>query len=271
MLLAALSLLACADSGTQRHARPGRPGDDSATVDTADTADTGTHDTAGPWSADDDTVQPLYGIDVSHWQGTVDWERVAADGITFEITKATQGDYYVDPTAAVNTAGAEAVGMFHGAYHFAEPDISSGEAQASWFVENGGDWYPDGWTLPGVLDIEYNPSGDTCYDLSKSEMADWVIAFSDTYVTLTGRAPIIYTNADWWNTCVGNSSVPDANELWVAYWGSSANPTLPSDWSDYALWQYSSEGDVDGVDGNVDADRFPGTLHDLRMLANDTR
>jgi lysozyme len=69
---------------------------------------------------------------------------------------------------------------------------------------------------------------------------------------------------------VGESDLPDLLPLWVAYWSSSASsPALPSGWDDYTFWQYSAEGSVDGFSGDVDMNRFPGTLRELRAFALD--
>lgn len=89
--------------------------------------------------------------------------------------------------------GATAAGLIRGAYHFAQPAESSGAAQAKYFASNGGGWSDDGITLPGALDIEYNPSGDTCFGLSASAMVDWIEDFVTTYESETGRWPVIYT------------------------------------------------------------------------------
>ncbi len=276
-ILALLPLIGCAAAPDPqiRHARRGGPGPVDSAVDTQaqDTAvddtgaDTGTP--PDPWADDDTTVNPVYGVDVSHWNGAIDWYRAAADGVVFAIAKSTEGDYYTDDAFPGEYDGAFDAGLIRGAYHFAIPDDTDGATQAAFFVENGGDWWPDGQTLPGVLDIEYNPYGDTCYGLSKGEMAAWVDDFSQTYIGLTGRAPLIYTNADWWNSCVGSSDVPAIDPLWVAYW-SSGSPALPSGWGTYTFWQYADDGTVDGISDGVDMDRFPGSLHDLRMFANDT-
>jgi GH25 family lysozyme M1 (1,4-beta-N-acetylmuramidase) len=195
---------------------------------------------------------------------------IPSPGVRFAITKATESDYYESVTFVDQYEGAYEAGLIRGAYHFAVPDDSDGATQARWFVENGGDWVADGWTLPGVLDIEYNPYGDDdCYDFSKAEMIAWIEDFRDTYTALTGRPPMVYTNQDWWNRCVGTSSLPDTLPLWVAYWGSSSEPPLPSGWDDYTFWQYTAEGSVDGVSGDVDTNRFPGSERSLRAFALD--
>ena len=74
-------------------------------------------------------------------------------------------------------------------------------------LAHGGGWSADGITLPGMLDIEYNPSGATCYGLSDSAMVAWIKSFVDTYHSKTGRWPMIYSTNDWWVQCTANSAV----------------------------------------------------------------
>jgi len=87
----------------------------------------------GVWAAPHAPAAPagmLAGIDVSHWQGTIDWSKVAASGVSFAIAKASEGKSVVDPTYAENVAGASAAGIRIGAYHFAQPSTKVGEAAA---------------------------------------------------------------------------------------------------------------------------------------------
>lgn len=242
--------------------------DTDTDTDTDADTDSDTDADPDPWAEDDSTNEWTFGIDVSHWQGTINWSSVAADGIDFAVAKVTEGDYYVDDEYENNYAGARAAGLMFGAYAFAIPDDSDGATQADFFVNNGGGWVDDGWTLPGVLDIEYNPYGDTCYDLTRGEMKQWITDFNDEYIAQTGRAPMVYSNQDWWNSCVGDSDLPDTNPLWVAYW-SSGSPALPSGWSDYVLWQYTDDESVNGVGGGVDGDQFHGSQRALRAFALD--
>jgi GH25 family lysozyme M1 (1,4-beta-N-acetylmuramidase) len=104
----------------------------------------------------------LPGLDVSSWQGNVDWVAVAANGARFAYVKATESTTYVNPYFSQQYGGASQVGLVRGAYHFALPDRSSGAEQADWFAAHGGAWSADNQTLPGALDIEYNPYGPTC-------------------------------------------------------------------------------------------------------------
>ena len=123
----------------------------------------------------------LPGLDVSSWQGNVDWNAVAAAGARFAYVKATEGATYVNPYFPQQYGGAYQVGLVRGAYHFALPDRSSGAAQADWFAAHGGAWSADNQTLPGALDIEYNPYGPTCYGLSHNDMVSWLSSFINEY------------------------------------------------------------------------------------------
>ncbi|KAG8215023.1 glycoside hydrolase superfamily [Butyriboletus roseoflavus] len=129
------------------------------------------------------------GIDVSDYQTNIDWTTVVDNGIQFVYIKATEGTSYVSSTFSSQYIGATNAGLIRGPYHFAHPDESTGGTQATYFLENGGGWSADGITLPGALDIEYNPNGAECYYLTTSEMVSWIQDFSDTYEASTGRYP----------------------------------------------------------------------------------
>ncbi|MEQ1505851.1 MAG: GH25 family lysozyme [Myxococcota bacterium] len=226
---------------------------------------TGTTGTTGGTTTTTTDGEPPIGVDVSHWQGDIDWADVASNGIGFMVAKASEGTYYTDPTYFDNVEGAWAAGMYGGGYHFAIPDDSSGAEQAQVFVDNGGGWVADGSTLPGVLDIEYNPYGSTCYGLSQSEMEDWIADFVGEYEALTGVSPIVYTNANWWDTCVASSAFSDL-PLWVAHYG-AITPNLPIGWSAYTIWQYTDAGTASGIAGGCDENLFGGPPSALRALA----
>ncbi|KAH7103403.1 putative N,O-diacetyl muramidase [Auriculariales sp. MPI-PUGE-AT-0066] len=203
------------------------------------------------------------GIDVSGWQGEVDWATVKAGGVEFAYIKATEGTTYKNPYFAQQYVGSFNQSIIHGGYHFARPDSSSGAAQATFFAENGGGWSADGMTLPGSLDIEYNPDGDTCYGLSQSDMVSWISDFSNTYQSLTTRYPVIYSTTNWWTTCTGNSAdFASTNPLWIARYSSEVG-TLPAGWEFYTIWQYSDSASPIGGDANY----FNGDSDGLKRLA----
>lgn len=232
-----------------------------------------------PTATDPNHWQPGYGVqgqDVSAWQTNVDWSAQWNMGSRFAYVKASEGDYYASSTFTTQYQGSRNVGMYHGAYHFAIPNWSSGSAQAQYFVANGGNWSADGATLPPALDIEYNPyqgrtingwnAGNVCYDMSPSQLSSWIHQFGDKIQALTGRYPVIYSTTDWWQTCLGSDSTFGDYPLWIAAYPntpSGAPGTLPASWNQFSFWQYSSTGPFDG-DSNV----WNGGLAQLDMMAN---
>jgi GH25 family lysozyme M1 (1,4-beta-N-acetylmuramidase) len=200
------------------------------------------------------------GIDVSHYQGNTDWAGWWNQGKRFAWVKATEGTTYRDPSFSYQYTGSYNVGMLRGSYHFALPGNSSGAAQANYFVDHGGGWSADGRTLPGTLDIEYNPYGATCYGLSQASMVNWIRDFTNTYRARTGRDAVIYTATSWWSTCTGNNgSFGATNPLWIARYSSSPG-TLPNGWGARTVWQYTSSP--------LDQDYFNGAYDRLQALAN---
>jgi GH25 family lysozyme M1 (1,4-beta-N-acetylmuramidase) len=207
-------------------------------------------------------VSGLPGIDVSAYQGNLSWAAIAPS-IDFSYTKATEGTYYTNPDFTNQYVGPYDQGVIRGAYHFAIPDNSGGAAQADYFAHHGGGWSADGLTLPGVLDIEYNPySGGTCYGLSQSSMTSWIWSFVDEYAFDTGVYPVIYSTYNWWSTCTGNASgFQNYDPFWIACYCSTAG-TLPAGYSYYTFWQYADSGSLPG-----DQDVFNGGYSRLQALA----
>jgi len=199
------------------------------------------------------------GIDVSRYQGNVDWAYWWGQGKRFAYVKATEGTYYTNPYFAQQYNGSYNIGMIRGSYHFANPTDSSGYTQANYFVAHGGGWSGDGKTLPGVLDIEYNPYGSSCWGMSPSALVSWIKSFTTRYKQLTGRDAVIYTAYNWWSPCTGNSTAFNAtNPLWVARYSTSPG-TLPGGWPYWTFWQYTSSP--------LDQDYFNGSYDRLKVLA----
>jgi GH25 family lysozyme M1 (1,4-beta-N-acetylmuramidase) len=208
----------------------------------------GSHD--GDWSAcgEDGTVD---GIDVSYWQGSIDWGRVADDGIDFAIVRVADG-FYEDPDFETNYQGARNAGIVRGSYQFFRAGRDGGD-QADLLLRKLGSL--DAEDIPPVLDIE------TTDGYSTSHVADEMVAWLDTVERATGRVPIIYTSPGLWPSMVGSADFSDYH-LWVAHWTTGC-PTLPSGWDHWAFWQTSSSGSIDGISGNVDTDLFNGDYQDL--------
>lgn len=214
----------------------------------------------------------VLGLDVSGWQADpatytqsqVNWTTQWNLGGRFVYAKATEGTSMVDGSRNSHLAGAKAVGMLTGAYHFALPSQSSALAQANFFVQNGGGWKANSSTLPPLLDIENNPYsslGNSCYGMTPAAMVAWIKAFSSRIQALTGRLPAIYTNYYWWLNCTGNSTAFTNQPLHIAAYGTSS-PWMPGGWTNYSFWQYSDNGPFAG-----DSNTWNGTLANLKTFA----
>ena len=92
-------------------------------------------------------------------------------------------------------------------------------------------------------------------------MTAWLAAFVQTARNLTGQYPVIYTTADWWDTCTGGSTAFGADPMWIAAYGFTS-PPMPAGWRAWTFWQYASSGTVPGVDsaGSTDLDVFDTRL-----------
>jgi GH25 family lysozyme M1 (1,4-beta-N-acetylmuramidase) len=208
------------------------------------------------------TVSRLPGIDVSSYQGNINWSAVCPH-IDFVYAKATEGTYYTNPYFYNQYEGPYNCGVIRGAYHFAIPDNSSGKAQADYFIAHGGGWSSDGKTLPGALDIEYNPYGQVCYNLSRSAMVSWIHAFVNEYAYREHAYPVIYTTTNWWSECTGNNGgFSSTDPLWIANYSASNGGTLPRNWGFYTFWQYADSGSQPG-----DQDVFNGAYTQLQKIA----
>ena len=236
----------------------------SPTAGRSASSDASTQRSSGPGSSAEAVKKAfvpsgVLGIDVSSWQGNVNWASHARAGKRFAYVKATEGTGYKNPYFASQYKGAAQAGLIRGAYHFANPSSSGGKKQAQVFARSGGGWTADGRTLPGVLDIEYNPYGATCYGKSQARMVAWIRDFTTEYKRLTKRDAVIYTTTDWWRTCTGNSpAFSSTNPLWLARYGTSVG-TLPGRWGWATFWQYTNVP--------IDQNRFSSTYARLKVLA----
>lgn len=205
----------------------------------------------GPTPADG----PLPGIDVSHWQGAIDWDAVEDDGVEFAFIKATEGGDYTDPRFAANWAGARQAGVVRGAYHFFRPQTDA-MAQVAHFLRTvqlaPGD-------LPPVLDVEVTDGR------SAAQIAAGVRTWLQEVERVTGRRPILYTRASFWTGQMGGGF--GGYPLWVAHYGVSS-PNIPAEWSGWTFWQHSDAGRVDGISGDVDLNWFNGDRAELNAFVS---
>lgn len=204
------------------------------------------------------------GMDVSNFDGNVNWGQAVKDGAKFAYIEATDGTGFASPFFAQQYNGSYHAGLIRGAYHFARPNGASGATQADFFIAHGGGWSKDGKTLPGVLDLEAQPSseGPACYRRSAAQIVAFATSFINEYHKREKTYPVIYTGRGFWDQCVGNAgSFASKDPLFLASWG-SAPGTLPHNWNFYTFWQFASSGRLPG-----DQDYFNGDEARLKALA----
>ena len=199
----------------------------------------------------------LEGIDISHWQGPIDWTQVSAAGKRFAYMKASEGTTYVDPTYLTNRAQARAAGLYVGAYHFANPSLDIGDAvaEANHFVDTA---LPASGELLPVLDLE------TSGGLAPADLIAWVQGYMEQVYQRTGVRGVIYGSPNFWKTYMGDTTwfaVSGYDILWAAHWTLAPAPTVAGgNWGGkgWTFWQYTSDGSVPGITGRVDLNRYNG-------------
>lgn len=198
------------------------------------------------------------GIDVSYYQGTVNWAAVRAAGMRFAIVRVSSGDTVADTKFAENWAGAKQAGLVRGAYQYFKPNQNV-LSQANKMIAAIGT-YQRG-DLPPVIDVE--DSGG----LAPAQVAAAVRTWVDRVKGALGVDPMIYTGAYYWRDQIGSPTGYANHPLWVANYRVTC-PDIPAPWQKWAIWQYSDEGRVNGITGPVDMNKFNGTPEQLIAFAN---
>lgn len=197
------------------------------------------------------------GIDVSRWQGEIDWRLVAAAGYRFAVIRATVSSTYTDPRFYTNWDGAREAGLLVSAYHAVRPSAPA-DAQIGRLFDTLEARVPD---LPLVLDVELADG------MSAAEISEAVRECARLVEERAGRKPIMYTGGWFWNPNIVRSPDWADYDLWIAHYGVD-EPTLPKDWTAWRFWQYSETGSVPGVSSrNTDLDWFNGTYEELLAYA----
>lgn len=198
----------------------------------------------------------MNGIDVSHHQGQIDWRKVHQSGIKFAFIKTTEGLTLKDSMFHTNWSGARAQKLLCGAYHFFRPQFDP-ESQAQHFLDVL-DF--DHGELPPTLDVEVNA------EVSPDDLIARAQRWLEVVETELGCQAILYTGSSFWRTTLKNSNVFAEHPLWIAHYTSAPNPIVPSAWPRWTFWQYSQTGKVEGIAGNVDLNKFNGTMAELEAL-----
>lgn len=187
----------------------------------------------------------IKGIDVSHNQGNIDWQKVKLAGLEFAFIKATEGIGFIDPKFHENWQALQTQGINRGAYHFFRAGDDA-EQQARHFLDTVINTGFNNKELSLVLDIEVNDNVDS------NTLIQQVSNCLNIIENKIHEKPIIYTNHAFWDAHMNG----DFGEypLWIADWNPRREPRLPQGWNTWTYWQISSKGRIDGILGDVDID-----------------
>jgi lysozyme len=202
-------------------------------------------------------VMPVQGIDVSYWQGDIDWQKVSAAGVHFAYIKATEGGDRLDPKFRKNWQAAKQAGITRGVYHVMYWCRAAKE-QAQWFMTN----VPkDSDALPPVLDVEWNSHSKTCPSRIPRDTAIAKIKIMlEAMEAYTGKRPIIYTDPKFHREVL-EGEFPD-RYFWLR--SVAAKPEEKYRARNWVFWQFTTTGRVRGVTGPVDRNSFNGTRADWK-------
>ena len=200
----------------------------------------------------------IHGIDISHYQGEIDWETLKNNGmiekcpVRFVMIKATEGSSKIDDNFIDNFYNAREYGFIRGAYHFYSV-YSPAESQANYFIKNvklePGD-------LPPVLDVEHKPKNQTDEEFKKSVLT-WLEIVENEY----GVKPIIYTYYKFKMKYLSDK-IFDDYPYWIAhYYVDKVEYKGP-----WKFWQHTDCGKLPGIKGYVDFNIYNGSYYDLRRL-----
>jgi lysozyme len=196
------------------------------------------------------------GIDVSKWQGEVDWDAVRADRVEFAFIRVSDGIDRPDPQFDRNWREARRAGLVRGAYQYFRP-AQDAEQQADLLLEMMG--APMKGDLPPVIDVE------AADGVAPAEVVRGVDRWIKRVKKATGMTPIVYTSAKSWALLAGNSRRFRRHPLWIAHYEVPC-PSTPVAWRRWTFHQTSQTGQVAGVAGPVDQNLFRGSRRTLARL-----
>jgi len=202
-------------------------------------------------------LYPVHGIDISKWQGDIDWDQVRKAGISFAFMKATEGGDHTDSRFEEYLRGARSAGIASAPYHFYY-FCTPARDQAAWFIAN----VPRSAVhMPPVLDVEWNHASRTCKtrpdpETVRSEIKIW----SDIIRRHYGKTPIIYTTVDFHRENINGDL--KHHQFWLRSVARHPQDIYPD--HPWTFWQYTGTGMVPGIKGNTDINAFAGSKSQWR-------
>jgi len=206
----------------------------------------------------------VHGVDVSRWQGDINWAKLREHGANFAYIKATDGGDHLDPMFRKNWKAADAAGMKRGAYHFFYW-CRSGASQADWFIRN----VPkDPDALPPVIDVEWNHQSACKKRPSRAAVIEKMQVFMDKLEAHYGQRPVIYTAPDFYGDNLKGQF--ENYPFWLRAVAQHPSKVYPG--RKFVFWQYSGSGLSKGVSGKIDLNVFNGSESDWqRWLSKQER
>lgn len=213
----------------------------------------------------------LYGMDVSHFQGEINWDRVKQNvpEIAFVFIKATEGINFVDAHFEKNWAGAKQAGILRGAFHFFDTDKDA-KAQADLFVNTVKTLEEN--DLPPLLDLEsgkFNELDEVAHDHYINNVFTWL----EEVEKALGVKPIIYASPDFARDYLTNKKFSGYAQVVAEYDTVSAAPKMWGAWEGktWTFWQYSAQHKVKGITEPVNLAKFNGSAQVLSNFIKNSR
>jgi lysozyme len=199
----------------------------------------------------------MNGIDVSHWNGVIDWYKVANQNtpkIEFAFIKTSNGSSGVDEKSKFNATEAKRFGIKIGYYHFCslndKNEIQDSTAEARWFATVLKNLPPA--DLPLILDLEDN---NPKVQLEDGEIVNWVKNFFSTLASLGYTNYALYSYTPFLQAHLPTPHDLGHLRLWLAQYSNRPYPKMPPGWDKYWIWQYTDSGQVVGIKGKVDLNK----------------
>lgn len=199
----------------------------------------------------------LYGVDVSEWDATVDWDTLK-NAVDFVIMRSSYGHESLDKQFARNQVEARRVGILLGYYHYSYPEYNDPESEADHFVDTVGT------LLPGeIMCLDYEERAAPVQGIG---VVDWCARFNERVYARTGVKPLLYVDRSMHSSYDWSRVISDGNSLWLAAWDGITNFTSnPVQWPSITFKQYSATGTAAGVPvSEVDMDIFNGGASQFR-------
>ena len=195
----------------------------------------------------------LFGIDVSHYQGEINWPQVDQQNLHFVFIKASQGRHTIDTQYHRNWKESKNTSLLRGVYHYLDPALDALDQAAHFIALTGGDF----GDFPPIVDIE------AFEKQTAKEVAQVLTVFLSAIEKQFSCKPIIYTSPNFWSQLKQHDF--GHYKLWLADYAKQAN--TPKGWNTWTFWQFENDATILGINVAVDKNQFKGGIETLKALS----